>query len=46
LTIPDPAPRKIEEPPQPKRKPGRAWISANDRNINDPNPGDPLKRPI
>lgn len=49
VTIQEQAPRKIEEPPEaaaPKRKPGRSWISANDRNINGPNPGDPLKRPI
>jgi hypothetical protein len=37
---------EAEAPPPEKRKPGRAWVSANDRRLGEPNPGDPLKRPI
>ena len=27
-------------------KEGRGWVSDNDRRVGEPNPGDPLKRPI
>lgn len=48
MTMAEQAPKRIEEPPmgKPKRQSGRSWVSANDRNVGDPNPGDPLKRPI
>ena len=49
MTIAEAPARPAEEPVRPapeKRKAGRAWVSANDRRLGDPNPGDPLKRPI
>ncbi len=40
--VPSPAP----EGEVPVGKKGRSWVSANDRRIGQPNPGDGLKRPI
>jgi hypothetical protein len=46
MTMAEQAPRRIEEAPVSKPKGQRSWVSASDRNVGDPNPGDPLKRPI